>query len=114
MDKERNTAERQEICVIYTTVPPDRSGELAKKILAARLAACVSIVPVRSLYRWEGEDCDDQEHLLIIKTRRSLADQAIRAIQREHPAEVPEIIVLPVVAGHLPYLGWVYAGTEGA
>jgi periplasmic divalent cation tolerance protein len=29
-----------------------------------------------------------------------------------HPYEVPEIIVLPVIAGHAPYLDWVYAETD--
>jgi periplasmic divalent cation tolerance protein len=70
-------------------------------------------MPVRSLYRWKGEFCDDGEHLLIIKTRRELADRVIRALKAEHPCEVPEIIVLPVIAGHAPYLDWVYGETGG-
>lgn len=112
MEPGRNAAEKPEICVILSTVPPDLSEPMAKRLLSANLAACVNIMPVRSLYRWKGEHCDDQEHLLIIKTRRGLADQTVRAIKREHPYEVPEIIVLPVTAGHIPYLDWVFAETE--
>jgi periplasmic divalent cation tolerance protein len=104
----------QEICVIYSTVPRARSAELARSILAKNLVACVNITPVRSLYRWKGEFCDDEEDLLIIKTRRELADAAIGAIKEEHPYEVPEIIVLPVIAGHAPYLDWVYGETRGS
>jgi periplasmic divalent cation tolerance protein len=37
----------------------------------------------------------------------------IRAIKAEHSYEVPEIIVLPVIAGHAPYLDWVYGETNG-
>jgi periplasmic divalent cation tolerance protein len=73
----------------------------------------VNITPVRSLYRWKGESCDEEEHLLIIKTRRELADTVIRALKAEHPSEVPEIIVLPVIAGHTPYIDWVYGETNG-
>jgi periplasmic divalent cation tolerance protein len=102
-----------EICVIWSTVPPARSAALAKGLLEKNLAACVNIVPVRSLYRWKGECCDDGEHLLIIKTRRELADTVIRALKAEHPYEVPEIIVLPVIAGHPPYLDWVSGETTG-
>ena len=102
-----------EICVIYSTVPPAQSAALAKSLLEKNLVACVNIIPVRSLYRWKGESCDDEEHLLIIKTRRGLADAVIRALKAEHPCEVPEIIVLPVIAGHLPYLDWVYQETKG-
>lgn len=102
----------QEICVICSTVPPARSADLAGRLLAKNLVACVNILPVRSLYRWKGESCDDEEHLLIIKTKRSLADPVIRALKATHPYEVPEIIVLPVIAGHLPYLDWVHEQTR--
>ena len=100
------------ICVIYSTVPPSRSADLAQRLLEKNLVACVTIMPVRSLYRWKGESCDEEEHLLIIKTRRSLAEKVIRALKAMHPYEVPEIIVLPVLAGHAPYLDWVYAETN--
>ena len=101
-----------EICVIWSTVPPAQSAALARSLLEKNLVACVNITPVRSLYRWKGECCDEEEHLLIIKTRRDLADAVVRALRAEHPYEVPEIIVLPVIAGHPPYLDWVYAETN--
>lgn len=100
------------ICVICSTVPPSRSADLAKRLLDKELVACVNITPVRSLYRWKGEACDDQEHLLIMKTKKSLADAVIRQLHSMHPYEVPEIIVLPVIAGHPPYLAWVQEETR--
>jgi len=99
-------------CVIWSTVPPSRSEDLAKRLLDKELVACVTITPVRSLYRWKGEACDDQEHLLIMKTKKSLADSVIRQLHSMHPYEVPEIIVLPVIAGHPPYLAWVKEETR--
>jgi periplasmic divalent cation tolerance protein len=111
--EKKETGEGREICVIFSTVPPALSASLAGNLIEKNLAACVNITPVRSLYRWKGESCDDNEHLLIIKTRRDLADTVIRALKREHPYEVPEIIVLPVIAGHAPYLDWVYQETGG-
>ena len=110
--EKKNAGGGQEICVIYSTVPPSRSADLSQRLLEKNLVACVSIVPVRSLYRWKGESCDDEEHLLIIKTRQSLADKVIRALKTLHPYEVPEIIVLPVTAGHLPYRAWVHGETQ--
>jgi periplasmic divalent cation tolerance protein len=111
--EKKNTGGGEEICVIWSTVPPALSGTIATGLLEKELAACVNITPVRSLYRWKGECCDDEEHLLIIKTRRGLADAAIAALRAVHPYEVPEIIVLPVIAGHPPYLAWVYGETKG-
>lgn len=110
--EKKNAGAGPEICVIYSTVPPAQSEVLAKSLLAKNLVACVNILPVRSLYRWKGECCDDGEHLLIIKTRKDLAEAVIRALRARHPYEVPEIIVLPVIAGHPPYLDWVYAETD--
>ena len=103
----------KEICVIYSTVPPSRSSDLAKRLLEKDLVACVNITPVRSLYRWNGELCDDGEHLLIMKTKKSLAELVVRALRDMHPYELPEIIVLPVDTGHQPYLDWVHGETRG-
>lgn len=109
---ENKEGDLQEICVIYSTVPPSRSADLAKRLLEKNLVACVNITPVRSLYRWKGEACDDEEHLLIMKTRQSLAGKVIRALKAMHPYEVPEIIALSVTAGYLPYLAWVQEETQ--
>lgn len=100
-----------EIVVILSTVPNAGSEAIARALLDLRLVACINCVPVRSFYRWKGEFCDDREHLLIIKTTREKADKVIAAIKEIHPYEVPEIIALPVTAGHIPYLEWVYQET---
>jgi periplasmic divalent cation tolerance protein len=76
-------------------------------LIKKHLVACVNIVTVRSYYQWKGECCDDEEHLLIIKTPREKAGEVIAAIKGLHPYEVPEIIALPVIDGYLPYLEWV-------
>ena len=101
-----------EICVIFSTVPAAKSREIARALLDLRIVACVNMTPVRSLYRWNGEFCDDEEHLLILKTRSDLAGSVIAQLKVLHPYEVPEIIVLPVTGGHLPYLAWVYGETQ--
>jgi periplasmic divalent cation tolerance protein len=110
--EKRGTEMARDICVLYSTVPPSRSADLAKRLLEKNLVACVNITPVRSLYHWNGEACDEEEHLLIIKTRQDLAEQVIRALKDMHPYEVPEIIALPVLAGYPPYLEWVRRETR--
>ena len=102
-----------EICVIFSTVPVMKSREIARALLDRHLVACVNMVPVRSWYRWKGEFCDDEEHLLILKTRKEMAESVIRELKALHPYEIPEIIVLPVIPGHLPYLAWVHGETQG-
>jgi len=102
----------EEIVVVFSTAPPDKSGSLAKMLIDQRIAACVNVVPVRSYYNWHGEFCNEQEHLLIAKTTTQKAGEVIAAIKSQHPYEVPEIIALPVTHGYLPYLDWVRQETH--
>ncbi len=97
--------------VILSTAPPDRAPALARRLVADRLAACVQLAGIRSFYRWEGRIEDEPEELLIIKTRRSLADRVIARIRELHTYEVPEAVVLPIEAGSGPYLEWLTAET---
>jgi periplasmic divalent cation tolerance protein len=98
--------------VILSTAPPTESEALARMLINHRYVACVNVVPVRSFYRWKREFCDDQEHLLIVKTTRERVDEVIKAIKSIHSYETPEIIALPVIDGYLPYLEWVYQETH--
>ena len=73
-----------------------------------RLAACVNVVPgIRSIYRWEGKTEDDEEVLLIAKTTAEKVEDLTIRVKEVHPYSVPEIIVVPVVAGSDAYLRWV-------
>ena len=61
---------------------------------------------VRSFYRWQGAVEEDEERLLVIKTRRDRFEALREALVALHPYELPETIVLPIDAGHAPYLAW--------
>ena len=97
--------------VILSTAPPDRAAAIAEALVRERLVACVNILPVRSCYRWEGEICNDDEHLLVMKTVRGKADAVTAAVKRMHGYDLPEVIVLPVIGGYPPYLAWVAGET---
>ena len=100
--------------VVRITVPDVKAArKLAKPLVEEGLAACVSIVPgVRSIYRWEGKTCDEQELLLVVKTRRSCFEALERRVRELHPYSVPEVIALPIVEGSAPYLDWLAATTR--
>ena len=100
--------------VVYVTCPADNAVELAKALVEAGVVACANIVPsVRSIYRWQGKLCDEEEALLIVKTRAARFEALRQRVVELHPYEVPEVIALPIVAGHGPYLAWLRASTEG-
>ena len=99
--------------VIFCTAPPDQAPALAKLLVSERLAACVNILPaVRSIYRWEGELCDNAESLLIIKTTADRVALLTDRLTAAHPYDCPEVIALPVEGGHAPYLEWLAAQTR--
>ena len=56
--------------IVLTTVSESREAEtLARKIVEAKLAACVQILPpIISVYSWKDEIEKDSEILLLIKT----------------------------------------------
>ena len=102
------------IVVLVTCPSPTIGRRLARHIISRRLAACVNMVPaVQSTYRWQGKVEQARETLLIIKSTRRLFERLRRAILAQHPYDVPEIIALPVAAGHRPYLGWVRQSVFG-
>ena len=84
--------------------------------LGRRLAACVNIIPgLRSIYRWEGEICDDGESLLVIKTRAESVADLTEALLELHPYDTPEVIALPIEegAGNPAYLQWLLDESGG-
>jgi periplasmic divalent cation tolerance protein len=103
---------QKDLMVVLSTAPPEKSDLLARMLVENHVVACVNVIPVRSYYRWKGEFCDEQEHLLVAKTTKEKAKEVIAAIKGYHPYEVPEIIALPVIDGYLPYLEWVNQETR--
>jgi len=103
-----------EALLVLSTFPDQpKAIEVANAIVTERLAACANLIPaVRSLYRWEGELCDDAEVLVLLKTSADRFDDLRARIVELHPYDCPEVIALPVCAGHLPYLEWVNESTR--
>lgn len=98
---------RGRILVLSTVAKPEDADRIARELVEQRLAACVNVVAgVSSLYRWKGKVERDEERLLLIKTRAERFESLREALLALHPYELPELIVLPIEAGHEPYLSW--------
>jgi periplasmic divalent cation tolerance protein len=99
--------------IVLTNVPERAAAErLARDLVERRLAACVNLLaPCHSFYRWEGAMQQDEEYPLLIKTTRARYAALEAAIRDGHPAELPEIIAVPVECGLAGYLNWVDAET---
>lgn len=96
------------VVALSTVGKAEDAERIAEALVERRLAACVNIVPgLTSVYRWKGKLERDDERLLVIKTRRDRVDALRVALVSLHPYDLPELLVLPVEAGHAPYLAWI-------
>ncbi len=88
---------------------PGQAQSLARAVVEEGLVACVNLVPIRSVYRWEGKVHDDPEVTLWIKVAAEKVDATRARILALHDYDLPEILVLPIdaEASHGPYVEWV-------
>jgi periplasmic divalent cation tolerance protein len=96
--------------ILILTQMPDRASaqSLARSLVEARFAACVSIgAPVESLYHWRGQIETAQEIPVAVKARADRYAEVEAAIRAQHPYELPEILAVPVIRGLAPYLDWI-------
>jgi periplasmic divalent cation tolerance protein len=101
------------IVVLITTSTGDEASRIGAALVEEHLAACVNIVPeVRSLFFWEGRKQEEQEALLICKSRLPRMEQLVARVKSLHSYAVPEVIALPIVAGSRDYLDWVKDETK--
>lgn len=100
------------VVVLVTCANEEQGVSIARSLVGERLAACVNLVRgVRSIYRWHDQLEDEQETLLLVKTRTRLLARVERRVRELHTYEVPEVVALPVAAGSRPYLDWVLEST---
>lgn len=92
--------------VLVTTSSPEEAEAIANILIQEKLAACINIIPLKSLYTWEGKICKDQEYQLLIKTDLSKFSELETTIKNNHSYEVPEIIAIPIIKGSESYLSW--------
>jgi periplasmic divalent cation tolerance protein len=102
------------LVMIYSTFPDTATAkQVGKRLVEHELAACVNIIPqMTSVYFWEGKlNCDD-EAVMLIKTRASLASRVVEEVEAQHPYETPAVLVLEVAGGARAYVSWLLAQTE--
>jgi periplasmic divalent cation tolerance protein len=99
--------ELSEVVLVLTTIGEEAADELARTLVAERLAACVNVqASMRSTYRWKGQIECEPERQVVIKTTRSRLDALEKRLRALHPYELPEFVVLDAQASDA-YGSWV-------
>jgi periplasmic divalent cation tolerance protein len=98
--------------VFVTCGSASEAKRIGTAVVEKKLAACANILSgVESIYRWKGKVERAREVLVAIKTTATRLRDLEREVKRLHSYEVPEFIVLPVVAGSREYLEWLAGST---
>jgi len=94
--------------VLVTCASLREARKIANTVVEKRLVACVNILggAIHSVYRWRGSVERAKEILMIIKTTKKCLSDLEKEVKRLHSYDVPEFVVLPIVAGSRDYLGW--------
>jgi periplasmic divalent cation tolerance protein len=108
-----NNSEIEYGVVLVTAPSQGEAEEIAQTLVEAKLAACVSLLPIKSVYTWKGELYKEEEWQLLIKTDLAKFDNLAAKVKELHSYEVPEIIALPLVTGYAPYLAWISENVPG-
>lgn len=92
--------------VLVTVDTQEAAQEVAKILVQERLAACINIFPIHSIYIWEGDMQQAGEWQMVIKTDIRKFSNLELKLNEIHPYNVPEIIALPIQQGASTYLAW--------
>lgn len=87
---------------------------LGERLVGQRLAASVNILPATvSIYEWQGRLVHDSEATMIAKTTARNVAAVIAALEREHPYDLPAVVVMPIRGGSKAYLEWIARQSDG-
>jgi periplasmic divalent cation tolerance protein len=105
-----------DMVVILLTFPAKDEALLrrfARGMVEENLAACVHVTPRGgvSFYQWQDALQEDEEQLVVIKTRQSLVPHVWQWVRENHPYEVPAFLVMDVERLNQSYYKWLTGQT---
>lgn len=103
----KNQTTQQYGVVLVTAASREEAEAIAHTLIAEKLAACINLFPVHSVYTWNNEVQQEDEWQLFIKSDLSKFSDLEARIRQLHSYEVPEIVALPIVLGSQLYLSWI-------
>ena len=93
--------------VLTTAGSLEEAGQLGRRLVEERLAACATVIPaVESIYWWKGKLETSTEAMLLLKTGSEQVALLESRLRELHSYETPEFLVLPVESGSSAYLAW--------
>lgn len=100
--------------LLFSTAGNEQEARaIATHLVSNHLVACVNLVPsIRSIYWWKDEITEDNEVLLLMKSKRENVSEIEKAVRSLHSYETPELIAVPLNYGFAEYLNWIDAALK--
>ena len=101
------------IAILTTTDSRDNANAIAGTLVDRKLAACVQISGIDSVYSWEGEVQESPEYRLLIKTTDERYGEVEATIRDLHTYELPAIIGFRMDHAFAQFADWVAQNSSG-
>ena len=99
------------VLALTTEASDTHAKSLAMALLERQLVACVSLRPVRSVYRWQGRIEQSAEVELLMKTTPGKLAELEAAVRELHSYDTPEWLSWGAAASR-PYATWAWEATN--
>ena len=98
--------------IIISTYPNKKSiTKIANELVQNKIAACVNITKISSIYSWQGKIENASEYLALFKTTQKNKKSLKEKIKASHPYDVPEIAEINITSINKSYLKWLVEST---
>ncbi len=101
------------IAVVTTVATRAEARAMATALVSRRLAACVQISEIESVYSWQDTLHDEAEFRLVVKTIAASYAAVEAAIRELHPYELPAIYAVAFANVDGAYADWIADGSSG-
>ena len=109
-----NESNETAVTIFITCRDEEEATRISHALVQRHLIACGNILKdVTSIFHWQGEVEQDNEVLLIAKSRKGCLDKTISTVNDLHSYQTPEVIAMPIIGGSGDYLQWIYDETGG-
>ena len=99
--------------IIVSTFPSKQSVvRIANQLVKKKLAACVNITKISSVYSWKGKIENKDEYLALFKTTKKNQSALKKELEKLHPYDVAEIAEINVESINQPYMKWLVDSTN--
>ena len=99
--------------IIVSTFPSKQSvTNIANKLVKKKLAACVNITKISSVYAWKGKIENQDEYIALFKTTKKNQSALKKELKKLHPYDVAEIVEINVESINQSYMKWLIDSTN--